>query len=141
LFVVINVAVFFVAVVISYEGCHPNQSLYNTLRNRYAEAQKSFSKESKEAKAAAARRAQAEKRYNAAFHARQKTFERIVQEAEQCKESNDWFIEVYRRANLEVRRNPDVPASFKLQPREAIIPESLKSLDWDCDEKTPGGQS
>lgn len=135
LFIVINVAVFFVAVVISYQGSHASEAEYNTLLKRYKEAVKRLGKESGEARAAAQRKEAAEARFQTAYHQREKTFERITEQAKLKKETNDWYVSVYRAANLNARRDAKQPDWFKLPPPEAQIPNSLTQLDRECLEK------
>lgn len=137
LFIVINIAVFFVAVVISYQGSHGNEAEYNTLQKAFMHALNRLGKESGEAKAAAERLTRAEERFQKALHRRHKSFEKIAEQAKHIKETNDWFVSVYRFANMEARRNPANPECFKKPPAEAKIPDSLQNLDWDCP-KTPG---
>jgi hypothetical protein len=141
LFIVINVAVFFVAAVISYEGTHANRKEYKTLRRKLKEAFRSLKKESAEAKAAATRLAKAEEWYQQALHRRQKNFERVAERARLIKENNDWLIQVYRDANVEARRNASTPACFKEPPIEAQIPAGLQNLDWNGSEPAAGSQT
>lgn len=137
LFIIINVALFFVAIIVSYEGSHPNHSLYNTLRKRLKESLKRFRKESKEAERAAKELERIEHIYHRERQLREKSFERFLQEAHTTKESTEWLVSAYRRENIVARRG-DIPDCFKAAPAPVEIPGQLLHLDWDCDELRDG---
>jgi hypothetical protein len=133
LFLAINVALFFVAVFISYEGTHPKRTLYRTRCRDMKHAQRSLEKESGEAAEAAAQETSAAIKLNRLRQTRHKTFERTVQRAELINEALGFLVGVYRTANLESRKSANRPPAFKLDPPKAELPKSLRqALDWDC---------
>jgi len=137
LFIIINVALFFVAIIVSYEGSHPNHPLYNTLRKRLKESLKRFRKESKEAKQAARELDRVEHIYHRERQLREKSYERFLQEAHIHKESTEWLVSAYRRENIVARRG-DIPECFKTTPAPVEIPIQLQHLDWECGELRDG---
>jgi hypothetical protein len=133
LFLAINVALFFVATVLAYEGTHPDRRLYKTRRRNLAHAKASFSKESSEAAAAAREEEEAAATLQHKRTARQKAFEHAAAEAQSIKETVDWLVGVYRAANQGSRKTAEKPESFKKLPPEAMLPGLLSSLEWDCE--------
>lgn len=135
LFLVINMAVFFIAMIISYEGSYSNDVKYKDLRKRYTDTLKSLRKESGEEVAAARRLAKAEDMYQQARQKRQKIYEKYKEDAILVQQHVESFITLYRNANMQSRRIAAMPESFKKPPFEAKLPEIfLKPLDWDCED-------
>lgn len=132
LFIIINIALFLVAVVISYEGSHPNHRLYNTRRARLKEALKKLRKESGEAEAALRQLAKADSAYQKERHHRAKKHEGYCQKANEIKETVELLVTVYRDANIDVRH--EFPECFKQPAMAVTIPPPLQSLDWECEE-------
>ncbi|MDP2209732.1 MAG: hypothetical protein Q8K98_13320 [Bacteroidota bacterium] len=130
LFVIINVAIFFIAVIISYEGNHPNHAEYKNVLKRYKEALKRLKKESGEAKMAGEELKQAELKYQQLRQHREKSHQRYLQEIHIRKELGEWLVAAYRASNLKVRG--DIPECFKKEPIPLTIPDSMVNLDWDC---------
>lgn len=134
-FFVINVAIFFIAMVISYEGSYSNQSKYRDLKKRYKDTVKSQRKESAEEVAAARRLNRAEQEYNLAKQKRKKTFEKFREEAILTQQQVESLITLYRNANMQSRKIAAMPKCFKKPPFEAKIPVIFTDkLEWDCEE-------
>jgi len=133
LFLSINVALFFVAMVLSYEGTHPDRRLFSTRRRNLDHARRGLAKESTEAAAAAKQEESTAISLHKKRAARQKAFERAVENAQLICENADSFVGIYRAANLESRRTAEKPACFRLLPPKAALPGSLEQLDWNCD--------
>ncbi len=140
LFALINVAMFFAAVMVGYAGSLPDMARYRTLRARLREARRALRRESDQARAAAERLEAGERRYQRVRTCREKEFQRAAERAKAFKENADWFISAYRTANVGARKSASPPC-FRAAPLEAIIPESLKesALDWHCDQDLEGG--
>ena len=133
LFLALNVALFFVATVLSYEGTHPDRRLYKTRRRNLAHAKASFAKESSEAAAAAREEEVAAATLQQKRTERQKAFEHASAEAQSIKETFDWLVGVYRAANQGSRKTAEKPESFKKLHPEAVLPTLLRTLEWDCE--------
>lgn len=132
LFLIINVALFLIAIVISYEGSHPNQRQYNTRERRMKEALKRLKKESSEAEAAARKLAEADRAYHKERQHRHTNHEQLRQDAEITKETAEWLVTVYRDANIGARH--EIPECFKQAPMAVSLPEPLLNLDWECED-------
>jgi hypothetical protein len=141
LFVLINIAIFFVATLIAYEGAYPDHAGYRTIRKIYKTALLSHEKESTEAKKAAKRLWDANHSLEENKQKRSKVHERMYEQAKIIMNSYDWLVRCYRNANMSVRDNAIIPKCFKDRPQLPEIPELLdpKKLDWDCKfhEKNP----
>jgi signal transduction histidine kinase len=122
LFIIINVALFLVAVIISYEGSHPDQKLYNALYKRLKQSLKILKKEAKEEKKAAEELEKAELGYQRERQIRLKSHEKLIKELNNIKETVDWLVATYRAANMSVRN--DVPECFKNSPAIVAIPDN-----------------
>jgi len=133
LFLALNVALFFVATILSYEGTHPDRRLYKTRRRNLAHAKSVFAKESAEVAAAAREEEEAAATLQQKRTMRQKHFEHAAAEAQSIKETFDWLVGVYRAANQGARRSADKPESFKKLHPEAMLPATLTRLEWDCE--------
>lgn len=135
LFFLINVALFFVAAVISYEGAHPQKTLYGMRQNRLKVARRLFDKESSEAKASVERLERARQEYHKSRVLRQKTFDRLAENARTTKEQAEWYVSLYRASNLEVRADGVVPPCFRLEAGEIRIVETFAKgeIDWECE--------
>ncbi len=129
-FFVINLMVYFVALVISYQGSHPNHKLYTEVNKRYKEALERLTKEAGEAKQAGEELKQADMIYQEIRQRREKSYQRLVEQARTIQEGVEWLASAYRASNLSVR--PDVPNCFKTPLNEIVLPSSLSELDWEC---------
>jgi hypothetical protein len=138
-FILINIGIFFVAAVITYEGTSPDLPTYNSRKTRWRYAQKVLARESNRAGVASAHLRKAYTAYQSRRQIRQKQFERCAQRAKSIKELNDWFISVYRSANREARRTAGSPPCFRNSPQEAKLAEALLKMDWEC--PGPGTQA
>lgn len=132
-FILINIAVFFIATVISYEGSHPQHRMYAYLRKRFKAAKKQLGKEESEAKKAADVLKEADKKLEEISARRERTYKRYLEEINTVIERAKWLITVYRHSNLSVRDK--IPECFKVPPKEISIPESMVTLNWDCEEQ------
>ncbi len=134
LFVIINLAVFFVATLISFEGSHKNHEEFTTLRKAYKQALKRYNKESKEAKQARKVFNLSEKKLNNITNKREKQHEIFMSKARNLKARYESLIFAYRYSNIDVRSDGK-PICFNKDPEEIKIPLILsdsKNLDWNC---------
>ncbi len=136
LFIIINVAIFLVAVVVSYEGSHADRKYFNTVYARYREALKRMEKEAAEAKEAGREFVRAELALQQIRQFRQKSHEKFVQEVKTLQSSAEWLVSSYRAANMRVRS--DTPPCFLVEPKIPEIPEELLRLDWECSVSNAG---
>jgi len=132
-FIIINLALFVIAAVISHEGSHPQHNAYTQAQKRYKDALKAFEDDEDAVKKAAKDFSEAEKRQKHIQHKRAKTYEKLCQEANSIKERIEWLISAYRATNLANRE--DVPKCFEKPHNTPEIPVSLNDLDWSCEEK------
>ncbi|MEW6652020.1 MAG: hypothetical protein AB1394_00975 [Bacteroidota bacterium] len=131
-FIIINIALFVIAAVISHEGNHPQQKSYKQAKKRYKDSLKVFENDKDAVNIAAKELASASERLQNIKHKRAKIHERLFQEANSIKERIEWLISSYRATNL-ANRN-DVPECFKKDHNAPEIPNSLRVLDWNCEE-------
>ena len=137
-FIIINVALFVVAAVISHEGSHPQHKSYSQAKKRFKTAMKELEIDERDVKKAARELNESEKDLEIKKHVRAKTHERLKEEAVTIKEAAEWLISAYRATNLTNRE--DVPECFKKEPRVPVIPITLTEIDWHCtDEDSLGG--
>lgn len=131
-----NILLLFVSMFIGYEGGHLDPERYRRIRKQYKHALDSYKKESAEARSAAGRLEKAEMALIHARQDRQNQFETIKEEAKYIKETNDWYISLYRSENISARDDEVVPTCFKTPPQGTKIPDILcsESLDWSCEE-------
>ncbi len=132
-FIIINIALFVVAAVVSHEGSHPQHKLYSRAKKRFKLAQKELEKDEEDVKKAAKELKSSEKDLEIKKHIRAKTHERLKEEAVTIKESAEWLISAYRATNLANRE--DVPECFKEEPKVPVIPQTLLQNEWECGEK------
>ena len=137
-FVIINLLIFIIATIISYEGTHPRHREYKSAKKRYKNALKSLKKESEEADAAAKILNDANDKLQNRKTCRKKKHEGFCERARIIKSISEGLIHTYRQSNLFARKTNDIPVSFKTALNELIIPDSLipEKLDWNCDEET-----
>lgn len=129
-FIVINIAVFFLAVIVSYEGSHPQHRVYSYLRKRFNEAKKRLGKEESESKSAAKELEKADERLQEIHARRERIYKLYLEEIHTVIEKAKWLISTYRHNNLSVRN--DMPKCFIGEPEEIPVPESMMELSWDC---------
>jgi len=134
LFIIINIAVFFIATIISFEGSHRNHEEFKSKQQRYKDALKNLRKESAEAALAARRLRYTNVNMETKKHQRSKMHEKFAEESKILKDNYEWLIRSYRTANMSVRSSALLPVCFKNNPKELLIPENLlpENLDWDC---------
>ncbi len=131
-FIIINIALFVIAAVISHEGNHPQHKSYKQAKKRYKDSLRAFENDKDEVNKAAKELASASQKFENIKHKRAKTHEKLFQEANSIKERIEWLISSYRATNLANRK--DVPECFKKPHNAPEIPNSLRVLDWNCDE-------
>ncbi len=134
-FIIINMALFVVAAVISHEGSHPQHKSYSQARKRFKAAGKELEIDERDVKKAAKELNCAEKDLEIKRHKRIKMHERLKEESVTVKEAAEWLISAYRSNNLANR--DDVPECFKKEPRVPVIPETLINIDWYCTDEEP----
>lgn len=132
LFIIINMAIFLVAVLVSYEGTHPDHRFFRAVVRRYREALKKLRKEGSEAESAGRELAQAEQRFQQIRQQRLKIYQQHAQRARTLQQTGEWLAATYRAANLRVRN--DFPECLKGDVPSPVIPQELLNLDWDCPE-------
>ncbi len=130
LFIIINIGIFLLAVIISYEASHSNKKQYKSVCFRYKAALKSLEKEATEATQAGQALAHAETEFQTARQTRAKTHEKYLQKANTIVDYTEWLITTYRAANMKDRKI--IPPCFKEEPKIPAIPNDLYELDWNC---------
>jgi hypothetical protein len=136
LFILVNLTFFFVAVLISYAGSYPDKPEHKLRKRKLVEARRVLQRESSEAVSAGQGLEKAEQVLQRAKNVRQKEFESYVARANSLKENNDFYVALYRAANMAARESRGKPPCFNRDPRAAQIPPVLKpnALDWDCED-------
>lgn len=132
LFLILNIALFIVAGIISYAGSHPHHSLYITRQKRMEEALDVLNKEMGEARYLTEQLAQTQRELAGMRNYREKKWKWHYEKANEVKENAEFLIAAYRKANMEVRTVSTVPECFKKPPLELSIPDNLLNLDWNC---------
>lgn len=134
LFIIINIAVFFIATIVSYQGSHRNHEEFRSKQHRYRDALRSLNKESTEASKAAKILQRTNIILELKKQQRSKIHEKLSEEAKILKENYEWLVRSYRTANMSVRTNATYPACFKRDPKPMMIPSNLipENLDWEC---------
>lgn len=132
-FIIINIALFVVAAVVSHEGSHPQHKLYSRAKKRFSIAQKDLERDESDVKKAARELKVSERDLEIKKHVRAKTHERLKEEAVTIKESAEWLISAYRSTNLTNRE--DVPECFTKEPKVPVIPQTLQQIEWECSEE------
>lgn len=135
-FIAINLVIFGAGALISFMSFTKNETLLETLRKQYRNAISRLKKERREAADAARRFETADKNYIAAREIRRKEFDRLSVHAKTIKAQGEYLVEVYRTANMEVRRDSIKPECFKQQPIPILLPSEFNPdlLDWDCND-------
>ncbi len=136
LFIIINIAIFFVAVMVSYEGSHPDKKRFKTTTKRFKEAMKRLKKEASEAEEAGEILSNVENKFQKLRQYRTKSYEKFVQKIRSIVDSAEWLVSSYRAANLRTRK--DIPPCFKKEAQIPSIPEELLDVDWDCKSHNSG---
>ena len=139
IFIIINVAMFLGAVIVSYESAHPNKNDFKSIVKRYKTALRNLHKEAAEAKDAGRAFAKAEMRLQQIRQRRLKSYEHFVQTIKTIVDSGEWLVSAYRAANL--REQKDIPPCLKNAPQTPQISEDLLQLDWNCGQLRTGNQS
>jgi hypothetical protein len=135
LFLIMNVGLFLVASVISYESTYTDRRDYRTKHNLWKTMRAAFNKESREAREARSRYERARKELEAARQERQKKFESFLAEVRWLRESHELFIRAYRQADREARRDGQTPVCFRNSLEDANLPPSfLRDLDWSTEQ-------
>ena len=134
MFIIINIAIFCAGALISYMSFTKDETYLETLKKQYKNALKRLKNERTEAMLASNRFEATNKAYIEARNRRQKEFERYFTHAKYLKSQIEFLIEVYRTANMEVRKDGLKPLCFKIAPEQIKIPLELnpENLDWDC---------
>lgn len=132
-FIIINIALFVVAAVVSHEGSHHLHKSYSQAKKRFKLAQKELERDESDVKKAARELKAAERDLEIKKHKRAKTHEKLKEEAVTIKEAAEWLISAYRATNLATRE--DVPECFKKEPKVPVIPQTLLHIDWECTEE------
>lgn len=138
LFIIINVAIFLVAVIVSYEGSHPDKKHYHKVIKMYKLALKRLRKEATEAEDAGQLLARAEENFQKIRQYRIKTHEKFIQRIQTIADSAEWLVSTYRASNMRVRK--DIPPCFKKEAQMPSIPQELFDVDWDCNGHLSGVQ-
>jgi len=132
IFIVLNLALFTVAMYAAYMGSYPDRQAHRRCVVRLRLASKVHAKESREAAAARQRLESALDTLQRRRARRDREFTRCSQEARTLQESAELLVRVYRTANLEARDSGPPPKCFALDPPPTVFPASLTGLDWHC---------
>ncbi len=132
-FIFINLATFIVATVISFEAAHADR-LYYSAKTEYEKAKKSFSKESKEAKAAIKDYIKAIDRVQGYKIKREKSYEYYKSLIDEVIERFQTYVAIYESANMAVREEAKVPYWFNLDidTKFNFTNTALTPLNWNC---------
>lgn len=132
IFIILNVFMFVLATVFSYEGSHPQKRLCDTLKRHLIIAKRNLAREKKEAIQAEDELEAAETLFQRRLHIRDTAHKRLLAEADIIVENTKLCNSIYRDANRSVRK--ELPLCFKTKPQEITIPEDLVQMDWDCNQ-------
>lgn len=133
-FLIINMMVFFIASLVSYEGTHPQHDLYMGAKHNLKDAAMTLKKENAEAFEMESRLMAAEQEFQKISTRRQKTWSSHKARAEEVKEGMESMMAAYRHTNIAARPSDTIPPCFRLPHPEIKIPESLTVLDSECKE-------
>lgn len=135
-FIAINLVIFAAGTLISFMSFTKNETLLETLSNQYRNAIARLKKETKEAREAAIRFEKANREFIRAREVRRKEFDRLSAQAKTILTQAEYYVEVYRTANMEVRRDGKKPDCFKKHPAAIYLPVEFNPelLDWDCND-------
>jgi len=136
-FILINLGIFVTAMIVSYEGTHPQAARYRQARLRLAEATHRLRKESGEAQAARRRFEGAGRALDRAKARREGRFARFQAEANAVIAMYEALVRSYRVANISARPAGTTPPCFDEEPRPVGLPGALERLDWPTG--SPGG--
>lgn len=132
MFVFLNIAFFFIAMLVSYLGTHRNQPRFKQAKLAVKVARRNRSREVAEASAADTELDSSQDALMEIRNRRRQRFESLQAEARGIKETFDLLIEVYRRSNAEARPGR-TPTAFKQDPPEPVFPEGLQTISWECE--------
>lgn len=137
LFIAINLTIFFVSVLVAYQGSHKKHDFYKNMSRRYKNALKLLKKETSEAEISAANFAKAIDAYHAIKASREGYHKSYTERAKFIICKIGYYMEVYRRHNLSARKSAGTPECFKIDLLKLEIPENLlpENLSWECQEE------
>jgi hypothetical protein len=134
IFLVFNLAIFIITSFISYSGTHPQHRLYSQKRSGLKSARLVFEKESGEEEDLAKRLADLRERLAEAKDHREKHWRWHIEKANEDKETAEFYISLYRTANLKARPTATPPKCFLAPPLSPEIPKNLTNIEWDFKE-------
>lgn len=127
-FIIVNVAVYLAAMILTYHASHPKGKVFRQAIGRLKEARRSLKKESGEAQEARRRLEAASKAVDLTRVCREKRFNYLQEEANAIVGAYEHLVQVYRNANLEARSQRGRPACFNKDPQGVNLPAALKNL-------------
>lgn len=134
IFVAINMALFFAAMLVTYAATRPDHKKYITKRRMFRDAKAIYKKALRDEEHVLEELADAEEALAEAYNKRAKTFAIYCEEAARLADMMEWYIGVYRTANVEARLDGKTPDCFKKPPVKIHIPDNLieSNITWDC---------
>jgi hypothetical protein len=135
IFVIINLAIFFIATFISYSSSYENNQEYRSMKKLYTRIKKRYDKEYKEEAEANLQLERNEKQFKHLKQQREKRFEQFQSKASQLIKVFEGYIWCYRDSNINVRYMTGKPACFDIKIVLPEMPASLVKLDNDFQEK------
>jgi hypothetical protein len=131
IFVIINLAIFFIASFISYSSAHEDSEDFRSKKKLFLRLKKRYDKEYKEEVIANKQLEHAEKVFKRLRERRAKIFKQYQAQAEQKIKVFKGFVWCYRDSNINVRTTGGAPPCFNLEIILPEIPVALKTLDED----------
>ena len=135
IFIIINLAIFFIATFISYTSSYENSQEYRSKKRLYKRIKKRYDKEYHEEAVANRELEKIEKAFKQLRQLREKRFEQYKSKAEQLIKVFEGFIWCYRDSNINVRYTTGKPACFDIKINLPELPVPFVKLDDDFQEK------
>jgi hypothetical protein len=131
IFVIINLAIFFIASIISYSSAHDDSKDFRSKKKLYLRLKKRYDKEYSEEVIANKQLESTEKVFKRLRERRAKIFRQYQAKAEQKIKVFKGYVWCYRDSNINVRTTGGSPACFNLEIVLPEIPVALSTLDED----------
>ena len=135
IFVIINLAIFFIATFISYSSSYENNQEYRSMKKLYTRIKKRYDKEHKEEAEANLQLERNEKQFKHLKQQREKRFEQFQSKASQLIKVFEGYIWCYRDSNINVRYMTGKPACFDIKIVLPEMPATLLTLDNEFQKK------
>ena len=137
LFFIINMAVFFVSMLLAYFGSRTNQTEYRKKRKLFLSIEAEFIVEEVGVEEAAEALKKAGSPLIIVRQLRQKEFEAHVENAKEIADTGETLMRTYRTANIEARNDAQTPLCFNVPVKVPQLPGNLdeKTISWNCDNR------